>query len=98
MKKSDYAKVYALYHTKPSFPLSREYALKIDSKQYWQSEIIVNLLKVGQGVTNSEVVRYNDCYYISFNRKALLTKAREIKQQWIEEQKAVLDEIEAIKI
>ena len=86
-------KVYALLHDEPSF-ITGKYRLVIESRKLWQSEGIIKFINAA----GTEIVRYNDVYYLSFSRKALLAKAREIKQQWIDKQKAVLAEIEAIKI
>ena len=86
-------KVYALLHSKPS-RVSDRYRLKIESGKILQRPEYINCLnKAG-----TEIAMYNDVYYISYSRKALLVKAREIKQEWIDKQKAVLAEIEAIKI
>ena len=86
-------KVYALLHSKPSY-VSDKYRLKIESTQAWQGENTITFInKAG-----TEIVKWNDVYYLSFSRKALLAKAREIKQEWLDKQKAVLNEIEAIKI
>ena len=45
-----------------------------------------------------EVQRYNDNYYYSTNRKALVEKGRIIKAFWIAEVQAELDKLNAIKI
>ena len=87
-------KVWALYHDEPSSYVCGHYQLKIDSGKIWQRDDVINFINVA----GTEIVRWNDVYYLSFSRKALLAKAREIKQQWIDKQKAVLAEIEAIKI
>ncbi len=93
MKQSDKLKVYALLHSEPSY-VSDKYRLTLKSTQTWQGENIIAFVdKAG-----TEIVQWNDVYYLSFSRKALLAKAREIKQEWIDKQKAVLNEIEAIKI
>ncbi len=83
-------KVYALYHEY----ISGRYCLTINSCKIWQTEGTINLVNK----SDTEIVEYNDVYYLSFNRKALVAKAREIKQQWIDKHKATLAEIEAIKI
>ena len=84
-------KVYALLHDEPSF-ITGKYRLVIESRKLWQAEGIIKFINTA----GTEIVRY--VYYLSFSRKALLAKAREIKQQWLDKQKAVLAEIEAIKI
>ena len=86
-------KVYGLFHRESSY-MNDKFCLKIESNKTLQRIEYVNFLnKAG-----TEIAEYNDVYYLSFSRKALLAKAREIKQQWIDKQKAVLAEIEAIKI
>ena len=91
--KGDKLKVYGLFHDEPSC-ICAKYSLKIDSNKTWQREDVIDFINK----SGTEIVEYNDVYYLSFSRKALLTKAREIKQQWIDKQKAILNEIEAIKI
>ena len=86
-------KVWALHHDEPSY-ISGRYQLSIDSRKIWQAEGIVKFINAA----GTEIVRYNDVYYLSFNRKALRAKAQEIKQQWIDKHQALLAEIEAIKI
>ena len=86
-------KVYALHHDEPSY-ISGRYQLSIDTRKIWQAEGIVKFVNAA----GTEIVRYNDVYYLSFNRKALRVKAQEIKQQWIDKHQALLAEIEAIKI
>ena len=86
-------KVYALHHNEPSY-ISGQYQLSIETRKIWQAEGIVKFVNAA----GTEIVRYNDVYYLSFNRKALRAKAQEIKQQWIDKHQALLAEIEAIKI
>ena len=93
MEQNKRLKVYALLHDEPSF-ITGKYRLVIESKKLWQAEGIIKFINAA----GTEIVRYNDVYYLSFSRKALLAKAREIKQQWLDKQKTVLAEIEAIKI
>lgn len=93
MKQNNKLKVYALLHDEPSF-ITGKYRLTLESKKTWQAEGIIKFINAA----GTEIVRYNDVYYLSFSRKALLAKAREIKQRWLDKQKAVLAEIEAIKI
>lgn len=45
-----------------------------------------------------DVVAYNDCYYFSTNRKKLIEKAKEIKNQWVEEARKTLEKYESIEI
>lgn len=49
-------------------------------------------------VFSEDVWHYNNNYYVSTNRKALIAKATEIKEQWITEAKERLDALEQIKI
>ena len=93
MEQNNRLKVYALLHDEPSF-VTDKYRLAIESRKVWQAEGIIKFINTA----GTEIVRYNDVYYLSFSRKTLLAKAREIKQQWLDKQKTVLAEIEAIKI
>lgn len=66
-----------------------------------RTERIIKIKKMGKvimGNPTEEVVRYNDLYYISTDRKALKKKALEIKEKWINETTKELEEIKQIKI
>ena len=86
MKQENKLKVYALYHDK------RHRIIKIECASRLLSEY------ERLYASNEEIVYYNENYYLSLNRKALLYKGREMKQQWIDECKEELRLIEAIKI
>lgn len=47
---------------------------------------------------DEEILHYNDCYVICKTRKVLLQYARNIKEEWLEEAKNKVEQIEAIKI
>ena len=92
-------KVYALYHkyeinTYPRYgnedPITT-ILLQIKSDKIWQTAINQNLPK-------DTIVRFNESVYLSFSRAALVKKAQELKAKWIEQQKAVLSQIEKIII
>ena len=87
MKQENNLKVYALYHDK------RRHIIKIECRACWLSEYERLYYH-----SNEEVFYYNENYYLSLNRKALLHKGKEMKQQWIDECKEKLKRIEEIKI
>lgn len=62
-------------------------------------EIVLKKMgKIILGNPTEEVKQFNDCYYISTNRKALKQKGMEIRERWIEETRERLEALESIKI
>ncbi|WP_097026160.1 hypothetical protein [Clostridium peptidivorans] len=56
-----------------------------------------NLMIDKSKITN-EVTRFNDCYFVSLNRKALKDKANAIKEEWIKEVEEELNQFKNLKI
>lgn len=44
------------------------------------------------------IYRYNDNYFFSFSRKALIQKARQMKEEWVKELEVKLEMYKGIKI
>lgn len=44
------------------------------------------------------IENYNDCYYLSCDRKLLREKAISIKEKWITRQEEELEKLKAVKI
>lgn len=47
---------------------------------------------------NKAVIQFNEYYYLSFSRAALVKKAEEIKEGWLRDLQKRLQEVEAIVI
>ncbi len=45
-----------------------------------------------------EIVRYNDCFFLSNNRKVLNKLAEELKKNWIEEYKVLFEQYKNMEI
>lgn len=72
------------------------YSLYVDKEK---CEIVLKKMgKIIMGNPTEDVTMFNNCYYISKNRKALKQKGLEIKEKWISETKKELEKIESIKI
>lgn len=85
------AKVYVLWHKEPRYP-SEKYEIKISSEKHWVNQI-------PQIESSGEVVMYyNNNYYLSMSRAALVKKAKEIRDGWVEEERQKIAELEAINI
>ena len=91
-------KVYSLYVNKQNYIIQDftdyNFEIKVQCLYGYQQPNIKNKLLNN----DSEILRYNDFYYLSFNRKALLKKGREIKTMWIEELQTALNKVENIVI
>lgn len=46
----------------------------------------------------NDIVKYNNCFFLSNNRKELNKLAEEIKQNWIEEYKRLLEQYQNMEI
>lgn len=83
-------KVYQLHHDKSKA------ILKVSpmSKAFYHMTYVDKLL------TNAteEIIYYNTNYFFSFSRKALVQKAREMKEEWIKELEVKLEMYQSIKI
>lgn len=80
------AKVYALYHHKDRLEM------KITNEKHWerQKEKVENSDKV--------VVYWNENIFLSLSRSALVEKANEIKQEWLQIQYDNISKISNIDI
>lgn len=87
-------KVYSLYHSCPENNTfhNDEYVLQISCKSAFARE--ESKLEESQ----DDVVYHNSNYFLSFSRAALVRKAKEIRQGWIEKEQAKIKEIEGIII
>ena len=79
-------KVYALYHNKQKFEM------KITNEKHWerQSEQVEESGKV--------VMYWNENLFLSFSRSALVEKANQIKQEWLQTQYDNISKIASIDI
>ena len=79
-------KVYALYHNK------QKIEIKITNEKHWeqQSERIKESEKV--------VMYWNENLFLSFSRSALVEKANQIKQEWLQTQYDNISKIASIDI
>jgi hypothetical protein len=83
-------KIYQLYHSKA------DGILRISPMQ----KVFINTY-VDKGLANQSqdyVLYYNQNYFFSLSRKALVQKARKMKEEWIKEQEVKLDMYKNIKI
>ena len=79
-------KVYALYHNK------QRLEIKITNEKHWerQSEQIEESKKV--------VMYWNENLFLSLSRSALVEKANQIKQEWLQTQYDNISKIAGINI
>lgn len=79
-------KVYALYHNKQKFEI------KITNEKHWeqQSERIEN--------ATDAVMYWNENLFLSFSCAALVEKASQIKQEWLQTQYDNISKIASIDI
>ena len=79
-------KVYALYHNKQRFEM------QITNEKHWeqQSEQVEESEKV--------VMYWNENLFLSFSRSALVEKANQIKQEWLQTQYDNISKIASIDI
>ena len=79
-------KVYALHHNKQRFEI------KITNEKHWerQSEQIEESKKV--------VMYWNENLFLSLSRSALVEKANQIKQEWLQTQYDNISKIASIDI
>jgi hypothetical protein len=88
-------KVYALYHRAPNNDyLHRygEYKIKISCESHWMEQY--NMVEK----SDEQIIYYNENYFISFSRTALVKKAREIKAEWLKQENEIIAKIEDIVI
>lgn len=87
-------KVYSLYHLCPENNIFRsdEYKIEISCKVAFAN----NAKKLEE--SGEEVMYHNSNYFLSFSRAALVRKAKEIRQGWIEKEQEKIKEIEGIII
>ena len=79
-------KVYALYHNE------NRYEMKITNEKQWenQKEKLDNSTKV--------ILYWNENIFLSFSRSALVEKASEIKEKWLQNQYKNISKIASIEI
>ena len=79
-------KVYALYHNKKRFEM------KITNEKHWEQH--------SERVEKSEkvVMYWNENLFLSFSRSALVEKANQIKQEWLQTQYDNISKIASIDI
>ena len=79
-------KVFALYHNENSFEM------KITNEKYWekQKERLENDTKV--------IVYWNEVTFLSFSRPALIEKANQIKEEWLQKQYKNISKIASVEI
>ena len=83
-------KIYQLYHSKADCALKVSLIQKVFANTY-----------VDKGLANQPqdyILYYNQNYFFSLSRKALVQKAREMKEGWIKEQEVKLEMYKNIKI
>lgn len=78
--------MFSLYHNKKEIEIRIE---KVKDYKKWFLELSCN---------ENEVVRYNDCYYVSNSRKALNDLAKKIKEDWIKEHEELLKKYQNMEI
>lgn len=83
-------KIYQLYHDK------EKGILKVSpmKKTFFNTYIDKDLANQQQDY----ILYYNQCFFFSLSRKALVQKAREMKEEWIKELEVKLDICKSIKI
>lgn len=79
-------KVYALYHNEQRFEL------KISNEKYWENK--------KESLENSAdvVLSYNNNLFLSFSRSALVEKAKQIKEEWLQKQYENISKIASIDL
>lgn len=78
--------MYKLYYDKNGMEIE---VSKVKNFQKWFLKISCN---------GDEIVKYNDCYYVSKSRKALNELAKEIKAEWIKEIEQLLERYRNMEI
>lgn len=79
------------------------YQLYVNKKEYGNKyELKVKPLQAAfkkrDFVITDEIMRHNNNYYFCKNRKSLIEKAKQIKQEWINEVEQELGKLKDIKI
>lgn len=79
-------KVYSLYHNEQGFKI------KISNEKHWERQM--------EQLNESEkvVMYYNDNIFLSFSKLALIEKANQIKEDWLEKQYKNITKIASIEI
>lgn len=79
-------KIYALYFNE------QNHKMKISCEKHWENQrkFLENDSRV--------VVCWNSCTFLSFSRSALIEKANEIKNEWLEKQYKNISEIANINL
>jgi hypothetical protein len=80
------AKIYALHYDEQRFKM------KISCEKHWEQQ--KELLENSTDVT----VHWNNCVLLSFSRSALVEKANEIKNKWLQKQYENISKIASIEL
>lgn len=83
-------KIYQLYHDKEKGILKVSPMTKTFFNTYVDKDLIDQL--------QDYILYFNSCYFFSLSRKALVHKAREMKEEWIQELETKLEMYKNIKI
>lgn len=83
-------KIYQLYHNKEKATIR----VTPMSKMFYHKTYVDQLI----ASATEEIVYYNSNYFFSLSRKALVQKAREMKEEWIKELEVKLEMYKSIKI
>ena len=79
-------KVYALYHNEQKFEL------KITNEKHWETQ------KERLENTTNVVLYWNPQLFLSFSRSALVEKANQIKEEWLQKQYKNISKIASINV
>lgn len=83
-------KIYQLYHDKSKAILKISPMIKAFYGTTYIDKLLTN--------ATEEIIYYNTNYFFSFSRKALVQKAREMKEEWIKEAEEILEMYKNIKV
>lgn len=74
--------------------MNKEYYGLYHNKEKMEITIIKNPnCAINSNDVTDEVIYFNNCYYVSTNRKALMAKAENLREEWIDEAKEVLNKL-----
>ena len=79
-------KVYALYHNE------QRLEMKITNEKHWESQ------KEKLDNSTNVILYWNEHLFLSFSRSALVEKANEIKEKWLQNQYKNISKIASIEL